>query len=174
MTGGVDLILERAKREREIAIDGHQPLGDANARRISVPGLAKPDVYARTMGWRALGEEADRLARQTGARTVVGEYRDVVASLAYYLRNTGRAVLTWPSGGAPTHHYDLTRQLSRSAPGPVLLLSHCGSPTWLSQYYRNVEPLGRVDARTGPTSVRSFFAFKLSEPIAEIGPASGC
>ena len=38
-------------------------VGDANARRMSIQWLAKPDVYARTMGWRSLGEEVD-LARE--------------------------------------------------------------------------------------------------------------
>ena len=57
------------------------PLGDANARRVSIPGLPKPDIYARTMGWRALGEQVEKLARRTGARTIAAEYRDVVASL---------------------------------------------------------------------------------------------
>ena len=145
-------------------------IGDANARRLSIPWLAKPDVYARTMGWRALGEEVDKLARATGARTIAAEQRDVVASLLYYQRDTGRAVLSWPASAVPNHHFDLTRRLTAAAPesGPVRLVVRIGGAA-SPQHYRNVEPLGRLEARTGPTSSRSYFAFKLSGPAGVSG-----
>jgi hypothetical protein len=44
----------------------------------------------------------------------------------------------------------------------------------LAQYYEDVEPLGRLDARTGPTSARFFFAFKLDRPRGPIGPLAKC
>jgi hypothetical protein len=147
--------------------------GDANARRVSLPLLAKPDVYARTMGWRALGEQVDALARRTGARTIAGEHRDVVASLLYYQRDSGRTVLAWPRETVASHHFDLTRRLTRAAAGPVLLVSYCDSPQRFARYYRHVESLGRFEARSGPHSARVFFAFLLSEPLAEVGP-TGC
>jgi len=147
--------------------------GDANARRISAPLLAKPDVYARTMGWRALGEQVDALARRTGARTIAGEHRDVVASLLYYQRDSGRTVLAWPREAVPSHHFDLTRRMTAAAAEPVLVVSYCGTPERFARYYRNVESLGRVKARSGPHSSRVFFAFLLSGALAEAGP-TGC
>jgi len=149
------------------------PLADANARRVSVPGLPKPDIYARTMGWRALGEHVEALARQTGARTIAAEYRDVVASLIYYQRDSGRAVLSWPIGPTPSHHFDLTRRLTAAAPTPVLLVSLCESAERLRRHYRSVDSLGPFEVRTGPNSRRRYFAFRLADPTAEIGPV-GC
>jgi 4-amino-4-deoxy-L-arabinose transferase-like glycosyltransferase len=149
-------------------------VGDANARRMSIGWLAKPDVYARTMGWRSLGEEVDKLARATGARTVAAEQRDAVASLLYYQRDSGRTVLSWPTGAVANHHFDLTRRLTTAAPEPVLVVSPCSSTARLARHYSSVEPLGRLEARTGPTSSRSYHAFKLSGATAEIGPLSGC
>jgi hypothetical protein len=149
------------------------PIADVNAARISIPGLPKPDIYSRTMGWRALGDQVEILARRTGARTIVGEHRDVVASLIYYQRDRGRAVLAWPTGPVANHHFDLTRPLTAAAPGPVLLVSYCEQSERLTKQYRQVEPLGRIEARTGPNSFRNFFAFKLSDPVGEIGLA-GC
>ena len=125
-------------------------IGDANARRISLPLLAKPDVYARTMGWRSLGEEVDKLARPAGARTIAAEQRDVVASLLYYQRDNGRVVLSWPTSLVPNHHFDLTRRLTAAAPEPVLFVTHCGSTARLARHYRNVEPLGRFETRSRP------------------------
>jgi 4-amino-4-deoxy-L-arabinose transferase-like glycosyltransferase len=149
-------------------------IGDANARRMSVPVLAKPDVYARTMGWRSLGEEAEKLAARVGARTVTAEQRDIVASLLYYLRNSGRTVLSWPASAAPSHHFDLTRRLTAAAPEPVLFISYCGSASRLARHYRKVESLGALEARTGPTSSRRYSAFLLSGSQGETGPLSGC
>jgi len=148
--------------------------GDANARRVSIPWLAKPDVYARTMGWRSLGEEVDRLARATGAKTIAAQQRDIVASLLYYERDSGRAVLSWPAGAVPNHHFDLTRRLTAAAPDPVLYIASCEAKAPFAPHYRSVEPLGRLEARTGPTSSRTFFAFKLSGPLGELGPLAGC
>jgi hypothetical protein len=148
--------------------------GDANARRVSVSWLAKPDVYARTMGWRSLGEEVGKSAQQAGARTIVGEQRDTVASLIYYQRDSGRQVLSWPTSTIPNHHFDLTRRMTAAAAEPVLFLSHCGTTDRLARYYRSVEPLGQVTARVGPTTSRRYSVFKLSGASAEIGPLSGC
>ncbi len=148
--------------------------GDANARRISLPGLAKPDVYARTMGWRSLGEEVDKLAARVGAKTITAEQRDTVASLLYYQRNSGRTVLSWPASAIPNHHFDLTRRLTAAAEAPVLLISQCSSTARLTRHYRNVESLGTLQARTGPTSSRSYTAFLLSGAQGDIGPLSGC
>ena len=150
---------------------------DANARRLSIPWLAKPDVYARTMGWRTLGEEVDKLARASGARTIAAQQRDVVASLLYYVRDTGRPVLSWPASTIPNHHFDLTRRLTAAAPGPVLFISSCGSAEPFLKHYRSVESLGRLEAHTGPTSSRGYFAFKLAGPAGvsgDISPLTGC
>jgi 4-amino-4-deoxy-L-arabinose transferase-like glycosyltransferase len=149
-------------------------IGDANARRVSVPLLAKPDVYARTMGWRTLGEEVGKLARATGARTIAGEQRDTVASLLYYQRDGGRDVLSWPAGEVANHHFDLTRRLTAAAPDPVLFVSPCKATERLARQYRNVEPLGMLRARSGPNTLRVYHAFKLSGALAEIGPIAPC
>ena len=73
-------------------------VGDALATRLNVPGLANGDVYRRTLGWRALGERAGELARRVGARTIVGDARDDVASLSYYWRDQPEQVLAWQRG----------------------------------------------------------------------------
>src|SRR5262245_36758284 len=148
--------------------------GDANARRMSIPWLAKPDVYARTMGWRSLGDEVEKHARATGARTIAAEQRDTVASLLYYQRDSGRVVLSWPTAAIANHHFDLTRRLTAAAPDPVLFVSGCPSTERLARQYRSVEPLGPMQARSGPTTSRGYFAFRLSGALTEIGPLAPC
>jgi hypothetical protein len=149
-------------------------ISDANARRLSLPFLPKPDIYERTMGWRALGDGAAALARRIDAATVVGEGRDDVASLIYYVRDSGRQVLAWPSGVDPEHHFDLTRRLTPAAAEPVLLISRCDATERLAKTYRSVEPVGTFQAASGPHTMRSYYGYKLSGALAEIVPHHGC
>jgi hypothetical protein len=135
--------------------------GDPFANRLSVPGLAKGDVYQPTMGWRALGEEAGRLARGAGTPTVVAGRRDDVASLVYYLRDQPRAVFAWPEDGIASDHFQLTRPLTAAAAEPILLISRCPAPAALGDFFADVEPLGPLRARSGPSTARNYFAFKL-------------
>ncbi len=110
--------------------------GDTLATRLNLPGLANGDLYHRTLGWRALGERAGALARQAGARTIVGDARDDVASLSYYWRDQPEQVLSWPHTSEPDHQFDLTRALSEAAPLPILFVSHCASTRGLPRNLR--------------------------------------
>jgi 4-amino-4-deoxy-L-arabinose transferase-like glycosyltransferase len=157
-----------------VVVQGLLLVGDAVADRLSLPLLSNPDVYHRTMGWRALGAATGRIAATTGAATIVSEQRDDVASLLYYLRDTGRVVLAWPSGPVPTHHFELTRALTASAAEPLLLVSRCPTAPRLAQYYGSVEPLGHIYAPTGPHTGRIYFTFKLSGVRGPIGALGAC
>ena len=149
-------------------------VSDAMATRLHVPRLAKGDVYNRTLGWRALGERAGALARQAGARTIVGELRDDVASLLYYWRDQPEEVLAWPRGAVPDHQFELTRALTAAAAQPILFVTRCPSTERLSAQFASVDALGSFDAPTGPTSARHYFAFKLDGRRGPIHPLGGC
>jgi Dolichyl-phosphate-mannose-protein mannosyltransferase len=136
-------------------------VGDSMADRLTIPGLAKADIYQPTMGWRALGDEASRLARQIDAPTIATGRRDDIASLVYYLRNEKRAVLARPESGSVSDHFQMTRPLTATAAEPILLITRCTAPTGLADVYASVEPLGPFQARSGPTTIRNYYAFKL-------------
>jgi 4-amino-4-deoxy-L-arabinose transferase-like glycosyltransferase len=148
--------------------------GDTIATRLNLPGLANGDLYHRTLGWRELGGLAGVLARQAGARTIVGEARDDVASLSYYLRDRPEQVLSWPHTSEPDHQFDLTRALSEAAPLPILFVSRCAATARLAAQFTSVEPLGSFAAPTGPTTARLYYAFKLDGWRAPMRPLGGC
>jgi Dolichyl-phosphate-mannose-protein mannosyltransferase len=139
-------------------------VGDSMADRLTIPGLAKADIYQPTMGWRALGDEASRLARQIDAPIIATGRRDDIASLVYYLRNEKRAILAWPESGSVSDHFQMTRPLTATAAEPILLITRCTAPTGLADVYASVEPLGPFQTRSGPTTVRNYYAFKLGGP----------
>ena len=147
-------------------------VGDAVATQAGLPQGWGGDVYHRVLGWRALGETAGRLAQKTGAGTIVGENRDVVAALLYYWRDQPQQVLQWRVGGPP--QFELAAEMTAAAAEPVLLITACPSPERLKLYYANVAPLGRIDTPTGPTSQRSYVAFALSGRRGPLGPLAPC
>jgi hypothetical protein len=155
-----------------VAVQAALMAGDALATRLNVPGLG--DLYRRTLGWRALGEHAGQLAHRAGARTIVVEARDDVASLLYYWRDQPEQVLAWPRGTAPDHQFDITRAFTSAAPMPALFVSRCAATERLSAQFASVEPLGSFDAPTGPTSARTYFAFRLNAPRGAILPLGAC
>lgn len=149
-------------------------ISDAYAYRISIPALGKSaDVYKLTLGWRGLGGRVAEIARTIQSPTVVGEGRAEVAELIFYLRNEPVRMLSWPASKIPDHQFDLTRAFDDTATEPVLFIGACPHMSRLQRFYRNVEPLGLIDMKTGPTTGRQFQAVKLSgrrRPIEPLGP----
>lgn len=150
------------------------PVADAFADRLTFSLLAKPDLYHRTMGWKALGAGVSQAAEAHGARSVVAEERDVVASLVYYLRDGGRPVLAWPTVAAPARQFDLDRPLTQAAPDPVLFITSCPLPQRLHAHYATVETLPAIEAASGPHSSRRFSAYVLSGARGEIARLGSC
>jgi hypothetical protein len=56
----------------------------------------------------------------------------------------------------------MTRPLTAAAGEPILLITRCAEPARLGDFYASVVPLGLFQARSGPTSVREYYGFKLS------------
>ena len=136
--------------------------GDAMADRISLGFLSNPDLYHRTMGWKAMSLAVRQTAQRTGARGIVAGHSDVVASLLYYLRGDPRPIFSWRTGPAPANQFDLDHPLTSPAPDPLLYVSDSAVPERLAQRYAATEALPVLEIATGPHSSRRFFAFKLS------------
>jgi 4-amino-4-deoxy-L-arabinose transferase-like glycosyltransferase len=148
---------------------------DAMADRLTVPLLGKEaDIYRRTMAGRSLGQAVGDLARRFETPTIVTEEHYELSLLLYYLRNEDRHEFLWPSGAAAESYYDVEYVLPNAAPRPILFMSQCPTTARLGQYYDDVQALGRFEARTGPTSARTYFAFKLDRARGPIGPLSKC
>jgi hypothetical protein len=148
--------------------------GDSVAARLSLPWLKNGDIYHRTLGWRALGEQAGALARRVGAKAIVAEYRDDEASLLYYWRDQPEAVLAWQQGPAPDHYFDVKHPLTDAAPQPLLFVSRCPASGRLKAQFGEVEALGSFKTPTGPTTARTYYAFKLDRRRGPIQPLGGC
>jgi len=148
--------------------------GDAFATRISLSFLpeGQRDLYRRTLGWRSFAEESGKLARKAGAATIAGEERNQLGALYYYLRDAPVKILAWPSDAGV--NFDLTRPLTEAAAEPILFVTICSAPAQHLARYAAVEPLGSFTAASGPTSSRTYFAFKLAQPRGPIGPLPVC
>ena len=153
--------------------------GDANAYRVALPALGtKADLYQRTLGWREFGSQASRMARQAGTPVVVAEgtggRRAEVAALRYYLRDEPITALTWQIRATPRHYFETELSLDDSVSGPVLFITYCPSPARLQPFYQNITSLGSFDVRSGPTSTRRYYAYRLESRIRPIEPIDAC
>jgi hypothetical protein len=144
--------------------------GDAFADRISLGFLPKPDVYHRTIGWKALSLFVRQRASATRARSIAADQSDVVASLRYYLRTDPWTIFAGPDGAKVATRSDRDRPLMPDAEEPILYLSGGCLPEPLAQYYSSVETLPPIDATTGPHSSRRYCLFKLSGARSGIAP----
>ena len=150
------------------------PVADAFADRISLTFLSKPDIYARTIGWRALGDAVARTAASNGAAAIVADQRDVVSALIYYTRKTGLPVLSWRTSTAFTHQFDIDRPLTASAPEPLLYVTNCPWPARVEARFSTATPLPMITAPTGKHSSRAFLAYKLSGARGNDAPLGAC
>jgi hypothetical protein len=150
-------------------------IGDAYADRVSIPGLGrKSDIYQRTLGWRMLGDNVARLAREAGAQTVAAEGRPEVAALTYYLRDTRYPVVSWPRDEEARSYFDMEQAINDNAPEPVLLITDCKSTARLERFYAQVITLPEVRLRPGPNARRKYQVFKLSGRKQTLEPLGRC
>jgi len=150
-------------------------VGDAYAYRISIPALGNgADIYKRTLGWRELGGNVAAVARRIHAPTVVGEGRAEIAELIFYLRNEPVRVLSWPASTIPDDQFDLTRAIDDKVAEPVLFVSQCVLTSRFKKFFSEIEPLGLVAMRTGPTTGRQFAITRLAGRLKPLGPLGPC
>jgi 4-amino-4-deoxy-L-arabinose transferase-like glycosyltransferase len=149
-------------------------IGDAWATKIHVPLGARGDLYARTLGWRSFAEQTGEMARRVGARTIVSDWHAETASLFYYWRDQPQQILAWPNRSTPEDNFELTHPFTQAAAQPILFVTVCPNPVPLSEYFSDVEGLGVIVARSGPSTARYFNAFKLEGPRGPIPPRGDC
>ncbi len=138
------------------------PIADAFANRISLEFLTKPDVYARTIGWRALSEGVESAALANGAKAIIADQRDIAASLIYYTRRSGLPVLSWRTSPVFNHQFDIDRPLTLGSPEPLLYVTGCRLPSRLVSHFTTVEMLPPVTAPSGRRSSRTLQVYKLA------------
>jgi 4-amino-4-deoxy-L-arabinose transferase-like glycosyltransferase len=145
--------------------------GDAVATRIAPPFL-KTNPYYRTLGWRAYGEAAGRLARQVGAPTIANDSRGELAALLYYWRDRPEQIVSWRTADIP--NFDLGKPLTPSAREPILFVTACPDAERLRPFYAQIEPLGPTTVPAGVDGWRGFYAFKLSGNRGTVGVLPVC
>jgi 4-amino-4-deoxy-L-arabinose transferase-like glycosyltransferase len=146
---------------------------DPLADRITLPGFGG-DIFARVLGWRALGEKVGALADETKASSVAVDGRGDAATLIYYRRGDQRPIYVWASRERAANHFEMTRPLAATAPEPVLLISTCDAGERLRQFYGSVSDLGPFAVATGPTTSRKYSAYLVSGAIKAPGGVGLC
>jgi hypothetical protein len=142
---------------------------------VRLPFVKHGDLYRQMLGWRALADAVRERAKAEGAATIVTTDRGEVAELLYYLRDDPLAVLVWPRGAVPAHHFEMTRSLVDHPPaGPSLLVTSCAREERLAPFFADIGKLGDLSIPTGPSSARSYVLYRLGPPAAPLAPQDLC
>ena len=150
-------------------------VGDASADKVTVSVLGwKDDPYRRSMGWHNFADQTGRLAQRVGAWAIIGENRNQVAALVYYLRDTKPRILEWPNAVEAEDYFERTIPLTGMEGEPLLLVTECPIRERLERFYRTVTPIGTFDSSSGPTTLRRYYAFELSGSRGAIAPHGEC
>ena len=148
--------------------------GDVFANRISLGFLRQPDIYHRTLGWKALAAVVRQRATTNATRNVAAEEGDVVTSLRYYLRDDALQVFSVSNSLNWVLSPDSNRPLVENAAEPTVYVFQTATEQniaqrhsmlvegKLGQFYAAVNPLEPIDVPTGPHSSRRYFIFKFS------------
>ncbi|MDB5985079.1 MAG: hypothetical protein JWR16_132 [Nevskia sp.] len=80
---------------------------DGLARMIGVELTAKSDLYKRVRGWSELGRQAGVLRSQFPQALLLGDSRDVLAELEYYVNPHPLDAVLWNPTGTMDSHYAL-------------------------------------------------------------------
>jgi len=146
-----------------VAVQSILLVTDTMADRLTYPDPIEDDVYRRTMGGAALGQQVGEIAARLDVDAVVAENRADIAALAYYLRDTDIAVYAWPPRRTkPGNHFELTRPLTPDAASSVLAVSRCPDESRFQPAFSIVDPSERFAVRHGPKRATAYFAVHLA------------
>jgi 4-amino-4-deoxy-L-arabinose transferase-like glycosyltransferase len=138
-------------------------IGDAYATRLPprIGNFINP--YQRALGWRDYGNQAGRLASETGSQTIASDDRRSFVTLRYYLRDAPQKIVSWNRREEPP--FDFGHGLTVSANEPILFVTTCADEERFRQFYSDVDYLGLYpdSSALGPR----FHAYRLSGSISE-------
>jgi 4-amino-4-deoxy-L-arabinose transferase-like glycosyltransferase len=138
--------------------------GTSTAGRLELP--VKADPFARTLGWRELGEatRAELAKAAAGGKpftAVLSDDRSLTAELLYYMRDEPTPVLAWRVG-APHDHFELTRPFTGATPSPVLLVTEGKASGSIGDNFTTVEKVGERTLPAGKNASRHVTFYSLA------------
>lgn len=98
---------------------------DMNVKSWSMAVERSP--FKRVLGWADVSDAVRAVAREKGVQSVVSNSRSVTAQLTYYLRDDALPVHAWLYWNSPRNHYEQVMPATADIPGPVLVVTRCGT-----------------------------------------------
>jgi len=131
------------------------------ADRVTLGAAETP--ISKLFGWSELANTVRERVRQTGARSVLVDTRELAAQMLYSLRGTDLRVYEWKPRAFPSSHFELKMPISRKTPEPGLLLTRRETAEHLIRLFGRIDPAGQAKIRTSATGVREINFFLMSQ-----------
>lgn len=105
----------------------------------------KTDPYSRVSGWRALGQEADKLLATHPNARLISDDRKLLAELIYYVRPHPFDAVIYNPSGTVGDQYALQHDLKNSPLGEFIFIAERPlDPALLARQFAEVKPLGSI------------------------------
>jgi 4-amino-4-deoxy-L-arabinose transferase-like glycosyltransferase len=115
---------------------------DGLTRLAGVELTRKSDFYKRVRGWDTFGAEVQQLRTQYPGATLLGDNRDVIAELMYYVQPHPLDTVKWNPSGVIDDHYALTTTMADKNGRDFLYISRDGAlKPGMGERFERAEPL---------------------------------
>ena len=124
---------------------------------------AQCDPLLRVRGWRELGAQVGAVLAAHPGWTLLGDDREVLAALVYYIRPHPLAAVKWQVTARIGDEWDLEGRLGKRRGGTFLLVSEHELVGEMRPSFAEITPLKRVVVPLGPGASRSYMLYLARE-----------
>jgi 4-amino-4-deoxy-L-arabinose transferase-like glycosyltransferase len=127
----------------------------ATALDLRLP--ARYDLLHRVRGWRILGNAVGAMLLHRPGVTLLGDSREVLASLIYYIRPHPFDAAIWNPGGGARNMFELSTDLNQLVGHDFLFVREDEMPAWTAARFTSVSAPSHIVIPLGPGLERRYF-----------------
>jgi hypothetical protein len=119
----------------------------------------KTDPYSRILGWRELGEDVGKIMAQYPDAHLLGDNRNALAELIYYIRPHPFDAAMWNPDAKTTDHYSLNADLKDHPGSRFVFVTRQHRDDQLSAHFQVARRIGRVTIPVYPELSRDYHVY---------------
>jgi hypothetical protein len=129
------------------------------AAALGLPLPAKYDLLHRVRGWKILGNTVGSMLLQRPGVMLLGDSREVLASLVYYVRPHPFDAAIWNPGGGARNMFELETDLSRLVGHDFLFVTTAEMAPWTAGRFASVSAPAHIVIPLGPGLERRYYVY---------------
>jgi hypothetical protein len=137
----------------------YPPPSWTKAHGVELPSWTDP--WNRLRGWRELGDKVGALLATRPGVTLMGEDRETLAALAYYVHPHPPDMVKWNPSRRIADHFALTTDAERRRGGDFLFVSESEDVSSTLPFFADVREVAALRIPRGGGRFRSYWVFEM-------------